>query len=331
MKRVLGMGNALIDVLVQAESDALLRELQLPKGSMQLIGPARYRELQQRFASLSPRRTTGGSACNTLLALAHLGAVPGLIAKVGDDEAGRFFAESCRREGVGTHLLCQEGIPTGVASTVITPDGQRTFGTCLGAAATMQAEELDSEWFGGYDYFYIEGYLVQNHDLMRRAVSLAREAGLKVCIDLASYNVVQAERGFFDEMLQLTDIVFANEQEAAALTGSDDPSHNLQALSDICPLAVLKVGRHGVWVKQGSEQLHCPAHSVAQVVDTTAAGDYFAAGFLYGLIQDRSLVWCAEAGSLLAAHIIQVVGTALPHSTWNSLQQSLAALTNQAS
>ena len=91
------MGNALIDVLVQAESDALLRELQLPKGSMQLIGPARYRELQQRFASLSPRRTTGGSACNTLLALAHLGAVPGLIAKVGDDEAGRFFAESCRQ------------------------------------------------------------------------------------------------------------------------------------------------------------------------------------------------------------------------------------------
>ena len=131
--------------------------------------------------------------------------------------------------------------------------------------------ERRKAWFEGYDYFYIEGYLVQNHDLMRRAVSLAREAGLKVCIDLASYNVVQAERGFFDEMLQLTDIVFANEQEAAALTGSDDPRHNLQALSDICPLAVLKVGRHGVWVKQGSEQLHCPAHSVAQVVDTTAA------------------------------------------------------------
>lgn len=328
MKRVLGMGNALIDVLVKAESDDLLRELQLPKGSMQLIGPARYRELQQRFASLSPRRTTGGSACNTLLALAHLGAVPGLIAKVGDDEAGRFFADSCCREGIHTHLLCQQGIPTGVASTVITPDGQRTFGTCLGAAATMQADELSSEWFGGYDYFYIEGYLVQNHDLMRRAVSLAREAGLKVCIDLASYNVVEAERSFFDEMLRHTDIVFANEQEAAALTGTDDPCHNLQALGDICSLAVLKVGRQGVWVQQGSEQFHCPAHSVPQVTDTTAAGDYFAAGFLYGLIQDRSLTWCAEAGSLLAAHIIQVVGTALPHSTWHSLQHDLAALTN---
>ena len=328
MKRVLGMGNALIDVLVKAESDDLLHKLQLPKGSMQLIGPARYRELQQRFASLSPRRTTGGSACNTLLALAHLGAVPGLIAKVGDDEAGRFFADSCCREGIHTHLLCQQGIPTGVASTVITPDGQRTFGTCLGAAATMQADELSSEWFGGYDYFYIEGYLVQNHDLMRRAVSLAREAGLKVCIDLASYNVVEAERGFFGEMLRHTDIVFANEQEAAALTGTDDPRHNLQALGYICSLAVLKVGRQGVWVQQGSEQLHCPAHSVPQVTDTTAAGDYFAAGFLYGLIQDRSLTWCAEAGSLLAAHIIQVVGTALPHSTWHSLQHDLAALTN---
>ncbi|MGM9688521.1 MAG: adenosine kinase [Alloprevotella sp.] len=328
MKRVLGMGNALIDVLVQAESDDLLRELQLPKGSMQLIGSTRYRELQQRFASLSPRRTTGGSACNTLLALAHLGAAPGLMAKVGDDEAGRFFADSCQREGIRTHLLCQQGMPTGVASTVITPDGQRTFGTCLGAAATMQANELCGEWFDGYHYFYIEGYLVQNHDLMRRAVSLAREAGLKVCIDLASYNVVEAERSFFDEMLQHTDIVFANEQEAAALTGTDDPSHNLQALSGICSLAVLKVGRQGVWVQQGSEQLHCPAHNVPQVTDTTAAGDYFAAGFLYGLIQDRSLAWCAEAGSLLAAHIIQVVGTALPHSTWHSLRQTLAVHTS---
>lgn len=140
-------------------------------------------------------------------------------------------------------MLCDKDLPTGVASTLISPDGQRTFGTYLGAAANLRPEDVVPEWFDGYDYFYIEGYLVQNHALIRRAVELAHEAGLKVCIDLASYNIVQDDREFFAELLQQTDIVFANEQEAQAFTGIDNAQANVEALASLCEIAVVKIGK----------------------------------------------------------------------------------------
>lgn len=202
MKKVLGIGNALVDVLVQVESELILNELQLPKGSMQLINTERYLKIQKRLESLNKQLTTGGSACNTILAIANLGGQPGLIGKVGHDEMATFFADNCVRHDIKANLLHAEQLPTGVASTFITPDGQRTFGTHLGAAATLTADDIKAEWFEGYDYFYIEGYLVQNHALIRRAVDLAHRAGLQVCIDLASFNIVEEDREFFKELLQ---------------------------------------------------------------------------------------------------------------------------------
>ena len=325
MKRILGMGNVLVDVLVQVKNDTLLQELDLPKGSMQLLSTERYLAVSQRLHGLSPRRTTGGSACNTLLAFANLGGEPGLIGKVGRDEPADFFARNCREKGIAARLLTDPDLPTGVASTIITPDGQRTFGTYLGAAAALEPDDLRAEWFDGYDYFYIEGYLVQNHALIRRAVELAREAGLQVCIDLASYNIVEENRDFFRELLAQTDIVFANEQEAEALTGVADPQHNLRVLAGMCSLAVVKVGKRGVWVRRGEEQVACPAREVPHVVDTTAAGDYFSAGFLFALATGGSLTCCARLGSLLAGHIIEVVGTALPEAVWQDIRAAWAS------
>ena len=167
---------------------------------------------------------------------------------------------------------------------------------------------------------YIEGYLVQNHALIRRAVELAHEAGLKVCIDLASYNIVQDDREFFAELLLQTDIVFANEQEAQAFTGIVDAQTNVEALARLCEIAVVKIGKKGVLVRRGEEQIHCPAREVPHVVDTTAAGDYFSAGFLYALATGCSLMQCAALGSLLAGHIIEVVGTALSAETWQKIK-----------
>ncbi len=324
MKRILGIGNALVDALVQVPNDLILTELQLPKGSMQLLSTSRYEEVSHRMKSLHPQRTTGGSACNTILAIAHLGGQPGLIGKVGSDEPGHFFAESFVSQGVKPQLLTHDSLPTGVASTFITPDGQRTFGTYLGAAANLQPEDVCAEWFEGYSYFYIEGYLVQNHELIRRAVQLAHDKGLLVCIDLASYNIVQEEREFFAELLAQTDIVFANEQEAAAFTGRDDADYNVRALAELCDVAVVKVGKKGVLVRQGEEQVFCPARDVPHVVDTTAAGDYFSAGFLYAHARKANLLQCAQLGSLLAGHIIEVVGTALSPETWAEIKQSEA-------
>lgn len=326
MDKVLGIGNALVDILAQVENDVILGELDLPKGSMQLIDTERYLKVQERIAALRPQRTTGGSACNTVLAIAQMGGSPGLIGKVGRDEPADFFASYFRSHGIEARLLRDLTLPTGVASTFISPDGQRTFGTYLGAAAALSADELQAEWFDGYGYFYIEGYLVQNHALIRRAVELAQEAGLKVCIDLASYNIVQDDREFFGELLRQTDIVFANEQEACAFTGVDDPQRNVETLARMCELAVVKVGKRGVLVRRGHEQVHCPARDVPHVVDTTAAGDYFAAGFLYALSRGHGLLTCARLGSLLAGHIIEVVGTALPPETWQRIRAELPQL-----
>lgn len=320
MRKVLGIGNALVDVSVQVDNELILSELNLPKGSMQLIDTEQYKNVQRSFSALKQKLATGGSACNTVLAIANLGGEPGLIGKVGRDETARFFAETFKSHGVDIRLLEDLDLPTGVASTIITSDGQRTFGTYLGAAAALKPEEVQPEWFDGYDYFYIEGYLVQNHRLIRRAVDLAHEAGLLVCIDLASYNIVEADREFFAELLQHTDIVFANEQEAAAFTGSTDARKNLEILSQSCALAVVKVGKDGVWVRRGEEEVYCPAREVSHVVDTTAAGDYFSAGFLYAHSKGNDLMTCAQLGSLLAGHIIEVVGTSLSPEVWEQIK-----------
>ena len=318
MKRILGIGNALVDVLTKVDNEQILSELHLPKGSMQLLSTEAYAEVTRRMQALPTKLTTGGSACNTLLALSHLDAPTGMIGKIGDDENGRFFATYFAQRGISTRLL-HDSRPTGVASTFITPDGQRTFGTYLGAAARLTADELQQAWFEGYDYFYIEGYLVQNHDLVLRAIELAHAAGCEVCLDLASYNIVEADLDFFRALMPSIDIVFANEQEAQALTGLEARAA-LDALAATCHMAVVKIGKHGVWACHGTEVAHCQARDVPVVVDTTAAGDYFAAGFMHALAAGEPLATCIARGSLLAGHIIEVVGTELPDATWQQLR-----------
>lgn len=318
MKRILGIGNALVDVLTKVDNEQILSELHLPKGSMQLLSTEAYAEVTRRMQALPTKLTTGGSACNTLLALSHLDAPTGMIGKIGDDENGRFFASYFAQRGISTRLL-HDSRPTGVASTFITPDGQRTFGTYLGAAARLTADELQQTWFEGYDYFYIEGYLVQNHDLVLRAIELAHAAGCEVCLDLASYNIVEADLDFFRALMPSIDIVFANEQEAQALTGLEARAA-LDALAATCHMAVVKIGKHGVWACHGTEVAHCAARDVPLVVDTTAAGDYFAAGFMHALAAGEPLATCIARGSLLAGHIIEVVGTELPDATWQQLR-----------
>ena len=285
---------------------------------MQLLSTEAYAEVTRRMLALPTKLTTGGSACNTLLALSHLDAPTGMIGKIGDDENGRFFASYFAQRGISTRLL-HDSRPTGVASTFITPDGQRTFGTYLGAAAQLTADELQQAWFEGYDYFYIEGYLVQNHDLVLRAIDLPHAAGCEVCMDLASYNIVEADLDFFRALMPSIDIVFANEQEAQALTGLEARAA-LDALAATCHIAVVKIGKHGVWACHGTEVAHCPARDVPVVVDTTAAGDYFAAGFMHALAAGEPLATCIARGSLLAGHIIEVVGTELPDATWQQLR-----------
>lgn len=319
MKKILGIGNALVDALYQIKDETLLNEMQLPKGSMQLIDTGRYTDIGRRMKDLPVKLATGGSACNTILALANMGMKTGLIGKIADDEPGRFFENKFRQLGTRTYLQ-HEDLPTGVASTFITPDGQRTFGTYLGAAACLRPEDLREEWFGEYDYLYIEGYLVQNHALIERAADMAREADCRVCLDLASYNIVEAEHDFFTHLLKKTDMVFANEEEARAFTGKS-PREALDELAGICEVAVVKTGAAGAMACSGDEgPAAVAAVPVDHVTDTTAAGDFFASGFLYAHAHRRPLADCLRAGTLLAAEVIQVVGTQLSEDSWNGLR-----------
>lgn len=320
-KTVIGIGNALVDALVRVQNETILSELNLPKGSMQLVDETRFAMVGNTIGHLNVEYATGGSAGNTILALAQLGNTPAFIGKTGNDDYGNIFHDTYRRAGIETHLLQSEAA-TGVATTFITPDGQRTFATHLGAAAELKADDLQEEWLKPHHYIYIEGYLVQNHDLMERTIELAQRSGLQLCLDLASYNIVAADRDFFSFLLPNVQLVFANEEEAQAFTGHS-PEKALGRLSEICETAVVKIGKHGAMARSGGEYAVCAAMDVPQVVDTTAAGDFFAGGFLHAHAQEQSLQQCLQTGSLLAGHVIQVVGTRLSDATWQQLREMI--------
>ncbi len=325
MDKIIGMGNALVDVLVRIDDDSLLEKLHLPKGSMQLIQEDTLSEIRKYTSGMKIHRSTGGSAGNTVCALAALGANPGFIGKVGQDETGAFFGDTLRQRGVNA-LLATCDLPSGIASTFISTDGERTFGTYLGSAATLRAEDLSRKMFAGYNYLYIEGYLLQDHDLMLRAVQLAKEEGLQVCLDMASYNVVEAERDFFDQLIvKYVDIVFANESEALAYTGKT-PHEALEEIASKCSIAVVKTGKEGSLVKKGTEVIQLLSCPVDNVLDTTGAGDFYAAGFMYGLTCGYSLEKCVQISTILATAVIQEVGTTLPAKKWDEIKLNIESL-----
>lgn len=325
MDKIIGMGNALVDVLVRIDDDSLLEKLHLPKGSMQLIQEDTLSEIRKYTSGMKIHRSTGGSAGNTVCALAALGANPGFIGKVGQDETGAFFGDTLRQRGVNA-LLATCDLPSGIASTFISTDGERTFGTYLGATATLRAEDLSRKMFAGYNYLYIEGYLLQDHDLMLRAVQLAKEEGLQVCLDMASYNVVEAERDFFDQLIvKYVDIVFANESEALAYTGKA-PHEALEEIASKCSIAVVKTGKEGSLVKKGTEVIQLLSCPIDNVLDTTGAGDFYAAGFMYGLTCGYSLEKCVQISTILATAVIQEVGTTLPAKKWDEIKLNIESL-----
>jgi sugar/nucleoside kinase (ribokinase family) len=254
MKKILGMGNALTDILLQIDNDDILSTLNLPKGGMQLIDTERAEEISLAVEKYHKKMATGGSASNTINGITKLGLKAGFVGKIGKDDIGLFFTNDSINNGVEPHLQLSE-TPSGRCIVLVSPDSERTLCTYLGAACELEAKDLSQDMFQDYDIFHIEGYLVQNHELIRTAVKLAKEAGLQVSIDLASYNVVEANLEFLKEIIRkYVDIVFANEEEARAFTGKE-PEEALIHISDHCDIAVVKVGKEGSFIKSGDEQV----------------------------------------------------------------------------
>lgn len=331
MKKIIAIGNALVDILARLEDEKLLSDLALPKGRMTLVSERQARLIREALQPYGPQFSTGGCAGNTAKALAGLQASPGFIGTVGHDEVGRFFAESFDACGIEAQLQEVEA-HTGVACTLITPDGERTFGTCLGAAAMIRAEDITPEVLHGYDILHVEGYLVQDEALMENVVRTAKEAGLMLSLDLASPNVVCEYRTLFHGLVHnYFDIVFANEEESLAYTQELTPEASLKAMARDCMLPVVKLGGRGASALLNGECVSVPAHQ-ATVVDTTGAGDFFAAGFLYGLACGAELSRCLQLGALLGGAVVQKMGTSLSAGEWACLQQEVRRIlgTNQA-
>jgi len=325
MKKVLGLGNALVDILVRISDERLLGSLQLPKSCMTLVEEAQINAILARIDSLEKQETCGGSAANTISGLARLGVPTGYIGKIGNDPYGKFFAGEMRRHGTEARMF--HGVSqTGRALGFITPDSERTFATFLGAAVELEASDLSPELFRGYDYFHIEGYMVQNHPLVEAAMRLAKEAGLEVSLDLASHNVVRENIGFLQDMVaRYVDIVFANEDESMAFSGKNSPHEALVSISPQCRIAVVKLGKKGSLIKHKDErhEIECIP---AVAIDTTGAGDLYAAGFLYGLIQGYPLPVCGRIGSLLSGKVVEVIGAKLDEAKWKEVEAALPKL-----
>lgn len=321
VNKVIGIGNALTDMLVNLRNDDVLARYDLPKGSMSLVDAQMQTAISKSVAGLPYYLSLGGSAGNTIRAMARLGCRVGFIGKVGPDKTGEFFRQALDNSGIEP-FISQGREKSGKCVSLISPDGERTMVTHLGAALELAAEDVPATVFEGYDCLYIEGYLVQSHNLITSVVRQAKEQGLRVALDLASFNVVAENLGFLRDLVaKYVDIIFANEEEARAFTGEAEPVNALQAISAMCELAVVKIGTRGALIKCGGEVLHAGIMAAAKRVDTTGAGDFYAAGFLAGLCNGLSLRQCGTLGAITAGKVIEVVGTTLGEDAWNEILQ----------
>jgi sugar/nucleoside kinase (ribokinase family) len=314
MAKILGLGNALVDVLIMLPNDDLLVETSIQKGSMKHVEREVIDLLLEQTKTLKIEISSGGSAANAIHGLARLGNTTSFIGKTGSDHLGRIFHSDMINSGIAPQLLISE-TETGTAVAFISPDSERSFAVFLGAALELSASDLHAEQFHDCELLHIEGYLTQNHELIETAVKMAKSQGLKVSLDMASYNVVESNLEFLKSMIKdYVDIVFANEEEAFAFTGSD-PENAVNKLAGLCEIAVVKTGAKGSLVKSSDEL--CRIDIVpTKVIDTTGAGDLYAAGFLHAMHKGMPLRKCGMAGAILSGKVISYIGAKIPSEAW---------------
>jgi sugar/nucleoside kinase (ribokinase family) len=257
-----------------------------------------------------------------------LGIQTGFIGSIGEDETGDFFESDFRKAGVKTSLKRRK-TRTGTAVALVTPDSERTFATHLGAAVELEAPDLNLCDFRGYDIFYLEGYLINNKSLVKEACRIAKSLKMKIALDLSSYNVVLDKIIDFKEIVRsYVNILFANGEEARAFTGLE-PSAALSRLSELCEIAVVKIGAEGSWIKHGEEIIKIGTIPVISK-DTTGAGDLYASGFLYGMANNESLENCGLYGAILSGKVIEVIGARLTPEKWDEIRKMMSEISQSS-
>lgn len=307
---VIGIGNAIIDLLAHAE-DQFLVDHELNKGGMTLIDEATAERL---YAAMGPAtRASGGSAGNTIAGLGSLGAACGYIGKLRDDELGAAYRHDLLASGVRfTTPMAADGPSTARCIIFVTSDAERTMNTYLGACVNLTADDIDEALVASAKITYMEGYLYDEphaKDAFRRAADIAHAAGRQVSLSLSDSFCVHRHRAdFLDLIANRVDILFANDSELLALFETEDLDAALGKVATMVDLAAVTLGARGSVVVRGGERVTSPAAHVERVVDTTGAGDLYAAGFLYGLTRNLPLVECARIAGLAAAEVISHFG-----------------------
>ena len=309
---IIAIGNAIVDVLSPA-TDAFVADNGMTKGAMALVFSPE--EADALYAKMGPgQEVSGGSAVNTIAGMAALGSRCAFIGQVADDQLGEVFSHDIRAAGIRFDTPARAGQPTtGRCLIFVTPDGQRTMNTFLGASHYLPAEALDRALIADAAYLYLEGYLwdpEEPRSAMRAAIDVARAAGRKVAFTLSAEFVIDRHRDAFHGLIDagLIDVMFANEAELVSLTQAADVEAAIAAVRGKVPLLVVTLSEKGACAIRGDERVTVPAQPVAAVVDTTGAGDLFAAGFLHGQVKGHDLTESLTLGAICAAEVISHFG-----------------------
>lgn len=320
-KLIMGIGSALIDILIHEEDD-FLKKTGAVKGGMKYVD-GEFIEQTLLQASQKPIIVPGGSACNTVVGIGKLGGKASFVGKSGIGHMSRLLETDLKKNNVEPALF-KSTSPTGRVLSIITPDAQRSMFTFLGASSEIQADEITENCFKDAAIVHVEGYLLFNEDLIMRALKTAKYLGALVSLDLASFTVVEQSKTILERIINdSVDILLANEDEAEAYTGYSDENKAVSSMAENTQIAVLKVGKRGSLIAHNGKTIKIEPMGDGYAVDTTGAGDLWASGFLFGLVNGFSLEKCGKLGSACGYEVCQVMGANIPEEGWKRIKKLL--------
>jgi sugar/nucleoside kinase (ribokinase family) len=320
-KLIVGIGSALIDILTHEEDD-FLKKTGAVKGGMKYVD-REFIEQTLLQTSQNPIIVPGGSACNTIVGIGKLGGSACFVGKCGVGHMARLFETDLKNNNVDPALF-KSSSPTGRVLSIITPDAQRSMFTFLGASSEIQPEEITENCFKNASIVHIEGYLLFNEDLIMKALKTAKNVGALVSLDLASFTVVEQSKSLLKDIIKdFVDILMANEDEALAYTGYSDEIKALKSMAENTRIAVLKVGKRGSFIAHDGKIIKVEPMGDGEAVDTTGAGDLWASGFLFGLVNGFSLEKCGKLGSACGYEVCQVIGANISEQGWQRIRKLL--------
>ncbi|MBX3751127.1 MAG: adenosine kinase [Opitutaceae bacterium] len=324
---LIGVGNPIMDLLAHVDDAFLRTHVAGDKGGMVLVDHADIAALVQKVGG-QVAMMPGGSAANATLGATRLGLRTTYLGKIGGDPTADAYLSNFTAAGGDGSRFKRATLPNGRCLSLVTPDGQRTLRTHLGAAMTLHPDEITAADFAGARHAHIEGYLLFNPALADKVVATARAAGCTLSIDLASFEVVNVARDWIlGQLRQGVHVIFANEDEAGALfQRRDDYAKFAREIAAYGGIAAVKMGKDGAWIAHGTELHRIAPVKAERVVDTTGAGDSWAAGFLYGHLRGASLPAAGAIGSILGCETVQHLGAAIPDVHWPRVRETAAAL-----